>query len=113
MCSKATQLACPAKAMFRLAPIALLAMFWVCTENIATITNSTFTGNTGTALSTPGNTTITGSSFTNNSGSQAGAILSAKPTFSTSTLTISSSTFTGNTSTGYGGAIYSSFNNLF
>ncbi len=87
----------------------LLGMY---TENIATITNSTFTGNTGTALSTPGNTTITGSSFTNNSGSQAGAILSAKPTFSTSTLTISSSTFTGNTSTGYGGAIYNNRNNL-
>ncbi|MFO0940973.1 MAG: PKD domain-containing protein [Pirellulales bacterium] len=82
------------------------------TEGTATITGSTFTGNTATALSTPGNTTITGSSFTNNSGSQAGAILSAKPTFSTSTLTISSSTFTGNSSTTYGGAIYNDRNIL-
>ena len=75
----------------------------------ATITGSTFTGNTsgrnGGAIGNIAIATITDSTFTGNLAAYGGAIFNSD---NTATTTISDSTFTGN-SAGYGGAI---FNNL-
>jgi predicted outer membrane repeat protein len=74
------------------------------TADTATVTNSTFTGNSaasGGAVACPstgGNVTITGSTFTGNSAVDGGAV--AAPN-----VTIGTSTFTGNTATDDGGAL--------
>ncbi|MBI5032930.1 MAG: hypothetical protein HZB51_20610 [Chloroflexi bacterium] len=75
-------------------------------SGVVTISNCAFVGNahtwSGGAIYTYlGSLIVDNSNFTNNSGSSAGAIYS-----SNSPLTITASTFSGNTSTASGGAIY-------
>jgi predicted outer membrane repeat protein len=69
----------------------------------ATITDSTFSGNTATdggAIQSFGDLTITGSTFSNNTASAIGGAI-----FNYGTLTASSSTFSGNTAQDAGGGI--------
>jgi autotransporter family porin len=80
-------------------------------NNILTVKGSTFTSNTATnnggAIINGGTMSVTSSTFTNNSANAGGAIENYGGT-STTPVTISGSTFNGNTATKYGGAIYNS-----